>query len=220
VFLAQEIGATSLYLLYAWLLSSIIASDISRLKGHGERLGLSLGLLLALIAVVVMLAWPAKRGSLWQRYVKPVDLLMAVAGYVLFLALLFNWFSVGATKLNFFDEFKVWDLFVPLGAAAAVVQLHMRGNGRAPGWLGTAAVGTSAMAVAMCIHAIVTPFEDGDIEMGAYIGLVAAIVMLVSAVLAMLAERRPAPEAAELVAVVEAEEKAADAPGGRPAPDA
>jgi hypothetical protein len=217
VFLAQEIGATSLYLLYAWLLSSIIASDISRLKGLGERLGLSLGLLFALIAVVAMLAWPAKAGSLWQRYVKPVDLLMAVAGYVLFVSLVFDWFSVGGTGLNFFDEFKVWDLFVPLGAAAAIVQLHMRGNGRAPGWLGTALAATSALTVAMVVHAIATPFDDGDLELGAYIGLVAAIVMLVSAVLAMRAERRPAPEAAELVAVVEGKDNAS---GSRPASEA
>jgi hypothetical protein len=60
------IGAKALYLLYAWLLSAIVASYLSNRKGYGERPGLATGLLLHVAAIVVWLVWPAKPGSHWK----------------------------------------------------------------------------------------------------------------------------------------------------------
>jgi hypothetical protein len=60
------IGATALYLLFAWLASAIAASWLSNRKGYGERPGLAAGLLLSLVGVVVWLVWPARADSRWK----------------------------------------------------------------------------------------------------------------------------------------------------------
>jgi len=60
------IGAKSLYLLYAWLLSAIAASWLSARKGYGEKVGLASGLLLTVIGVIVWLLWPPKPDSRWK----------------------------------------------------------------------------------------------------------------------------------------------------------
>jgi hypothetical protein len=60
------IGATALYLLFAWLGSAIVASWLSARKGYGERPGLAAGLLLSLIGVVIWLVWPARADSRWK----------------------------------------------------------------------------------------------------------------------------------------------------------
>jgi hypothetical protein len=60
------IGATALYLLFVWLASAIAASYLSDRKGYGEKPGLSTGLLLSALAVVVWLIYPAKAGSAWK----------------------------------------------------------------------------------------------------------------------------------------------------------
>jgi fucose permease len=60
------IGATALWLMYAWLLCAIVASYLSNRKGYGEKVGLAFGLLLHVVGVIVWLAWPAKEGSKWK----------------------------------------------------------------------------------------------------------------------------------------------------------
>jgi hypothetical protein len=60
------IGATALWLLYAWLGSAIAASWLSDRKGYGERAGLAAGLLLPVVAVAVWLLWPARPDSRWR----------------------------------------------------------------------------------------------------------------------------------------------------------
>jgi glucose-6-phosphate dehydrogenase assembly protein OpcA len=60
------IGVKALYLLYIWLASSIIASQLSARKGYGEKAGLATGLLLSAVAIVVWLLWPAKADSRWK----------------------------------------------------------------------------------------------------------------------------------------------------------
>ena len=60
------IGATALYLTFAWLASAIAASYLSDRKGYGEKLGLASGLLLNVIGVVVWLLWPPKADSRWK----------------------------------------------------------------------------------------------------------------------------------------------------------
>ena len=61
------LGATALWLLYAWLLSAIIASYLSGRKGYGERVGLACGLLLNAIGVLIWLVVPPKQDSLWKK---------------------------------------------------------------------------------------------------------------------------------------------------------
>ena len=60
------IGAKALYLLYAWLLSTIAASWLSARKGYGEKAGLASGLLLSVVGMLLWLAWPAKADSRWK----------------------------------------------------------------------------------------------------------------------------------------------------------
>ena len=60
------IGAKALWLLYAWLLSTIAASWLSDRKGYGEKAGLASGLLLSVVGVLVWLVWPAKADSRWK----------------------------------------------------------------------------------------------------------------------------------------------------------
>jgi hypothetical protein len=60
------IGATALYLLFAWLLSAAAASWLSDRKGYGERLGLTCGLLLSVVGLLVVLLLPGRPGSRWK----------------------------------------------------------------------------------------------------------------------------------------------------------
>jgi hypothetical protein len=61
------LGATALWLTYAWLLSAIVASYLSGRKGYGERVGLAFGLLLNAVGVVIWLIVPPKTESLWKK---------------------------------------------------------------------------------------------------------------------------------------------------------
>jgi hypothetical protein len=60
------IGAKALYLLFAWLVSAALASWMSQRKGYGERVGLTLGLLLSVVGLLVMLVLPGRPGSKWS----------------------------------------------------------------------------------------------------------------------------------------------------------
>jgi hypothetical protein len=60
------LGSSALWLLYAWLLSAIVASYLSGRKGYGEKVGLASGLLLHVIGVIVWLVWPPKPESKWK----------------------------------------------------------------------------------------------------------------------------------------------------------
>jgi hypothetical protein len=61
------LGATALFLTYAWLLSAIVASYLSNRKGYGDRPGLASGLLLNAVGVLIWLVWPARPDSLWKK---------------------------------------------------------------------------------------------------------------------------------------------------------
>jgi biotin transporter BioY len=61
------IGATALYLLFAWLISAAAASWLSERKGYGDRLGLTFGLLLSVVGLVIVLLLPGRPGSAWKR---------------------------------------------------------------------------------------------------------------------------------------------------------
>jgi len=60
------IGAKALYLLFAWLISAAAAAWMSDRKGYGERVGLTLGLLLSIVGLLVVLVLPARPGSRWR----------------------------------------------------------------------------------------------------------------------------------------------------------
>jgi hypothetical protein len=65
--LAADIGATALWLLYAWLASAIVASELSKRKGYGEKWGLGTGLLLTVLGVLIWLVVPARPESRWKH---------------------------------------------------------------------------------------------------------------------------------------------------------
>ena len=72
------VGAKALYLCYIWLLSAITASELSRSKGYGEKVGLGTGLLLTVLGPLIWLVIPAKDATAewnerkpWQRRRKP-----------------------------------------------------------------------------------------------------------------------------------------------------
>jgi hypothetical protein len=60
------IGAKALYLLFAWLISAAAAAWLADRKGYGERVGLMLGLLLAVVGLLVMVVLPGRPGSRWK----------------------------------------------------------------------------------------------------------------------------------------------------------
>lgn len=61
-----QIGATGLYLLFAWLLSAAIGSWVSDRKGYGEKVGLTFGLLLTVAGLLIVLLLPSRPGSRWR----------------------------------------------------------------------------------------------------------------------------------------------------------
>jgi hypothetical protein len=60
------LGAKALWLLYAWLGSTIIASYLSERKGYGSKVGLACGLLLSAVGAVIWLLVPARADSRWK----------------------------------------------------------------------------------------------------------------------------------------------------------
>jgi hypothetical protein len=60
------IGATALYLLFAWLISAAVASWMTDRKGYGERLGLTFGLLLSVVGLLIVLLLPGRPHSKWK----------------------------------------------------------------------------------------------------------------------------------------------------------
>jgi hypothetical protein len=61
------IGALALWLMYAWLLSAILASYLSERKGYGEKVGLACGLLLSVVGTLIWVVWPPKPESKWKK---------------------------------------------------------------------------------------------------------------------------------------------------------
>ena len=60
------IGAKALYLLFAWLISAAAAAWLADRKGYGERVGLTFGLLLATVGLLIVLLLRARPGSKWR----------------------------------------------------------------------------------------------------------------------------------------------------------
>jgi hypothetical protein len=60
------IGALAPLLLFVWLLSAIACSYLAARKGFAETAGLSTGLVLSAVGVLVWLLLPARAGSAWR----------------------------------------------------------------------------------------------------------------------------------------------------------
>jgi len=60
------IGATALYLLFSWLISAAAAAWVADRKGYGERLGLTFGLILSALGLLIVLVLPGRPGSAWR----------------------------------------------------------------------------------------------------------------------------------------------------------
>lgn len=60
------IGAEALYFLFIWLLSAAAASWLSDRKGYGEKVGLTFGLILSAVGLLIVLLLPARPGSKWK----------------------------------------------------------------------------------------------------------------------------------------------------------
>jgi len=61
-----SIGPKALYLLFAWLISAALAAWVSERKGYGERVGLTFGLLLTVVGLLIVLLLPGRPGSKWK----------------------------------------------------------------------------------------------------------------------------------------------------------
>jgi fucose permease len=60
------IGVAALYFLFAWLISAAAASWLSERKGYGERVGLTFGLILSVLGLLIVLLLPARPNSKWR----------------------------------------------------------------------------------------------------------------------------------------------------------
>jgi hypothetical protein len=61
------LGAKALYLLFLWLISAAAASWLSDRKGYGEKVGLTFGLLLSVVGLLIVLLLPGRPGSRWKE---------------------------------------------------------------------------------------------------------------------------------------------------------
>jgi len=60
------IGGKAIYLLFVWLISGAAGSWMSERKGYGERVGLTLGLLLSAVGLLIVVLLPGRPGSKWR----------------------------------------------------------------------------------------------------------------------------------------------------------
>jgi fucose permease len=61
------VGAKAFYFLMVWLASAIVAAELSKRKGYGEKVGLGTGLLLSLIGALIWVFIPARADSPWKQ---------------------------------------------------------------------------------------------------------------------------------------------------------
>ena len=66
VLVLATIGAKALYLLFVWLISCAGAAWLAERKGYGERFGLTFGMILSLVGLVLVALLPGRPGSAWK----------------------------------------------------------------------------------------------------------------------------------------------------------
>jgi hypothetical protein len=65
--LLAAIGVKALYFLFLWLISAGIAGWMADRKGYGERVGLTFGLILSAIGLLIVILLPGRPGSKWRE---------------------------------------------------------------------------------------------------------------------------------------------------------
>jgi hypothetical protein len=60
------VGGKVMFLLFAWLISGAAGAGIAARKGYSERLGLTLGLLLSVVGLLIVLLLPGRPDSKWR----------------------------------------------------------------------------------------------------------------------------------------------------------
>jgi hypothetical protein len=65
--LIANIGPKGLYLLFGWLISAALAGWVAERKGYGERVGLTFGLVLSVVGLLIVLLLPGRPGSKWRE---------------------------------------------------------------------------------------------------------------------------------------------------------
>ena len=60
------IGGKALVLLFIWLISGAAGAWLAERKGYTERTGLTLGLLLSAVGLLIVLLLPGRPGSKWR----------------------------------------------------------------------------------------------------------------------------------------------------------
>jgi hypothetical protein len=69
--MSGAVGPNALYFLFAWLISAAAAAWVSERKGYGERVGLTFGLVLSVLGLLIVLVLPGRPGSKWRVGVRP-----------------------------------------------------------------------------------------------------------------------------------------------------
>jgi fucose permease len=64
--LLAAIGVKALYFLFLWLISAAAAAWLADRKGYGERVGLTFGLILSAVGLLIVLFLPGRPGSKWK----------------------------------------------------------------------------------------------------------------------------------------------------------
>ena len=64
--MSGAVGVNALYFLFAWLISAAAAAWLSERKGYGERVGLTFGLILSAVGLLIVLLLPGRPGSKWR----------------------------------------------------------------------------------------------------------------------------------------------------------
>jgi hypothetical protein len=62
----SSLSGTVMFLLFAWLISAAAGSWLADRKGYGERAGLTLGLLLSVLGLLIVCLLPGRPGSRWR----------------------------------------------------------------------------------------------------------------------------------------------------------
>ncbi len=61
------IGPKALYALFVWLISAAVAGWMSDRKGYSERVGLTFGLILSVVGLIIVALLPGRPGSKWRQ---------------------------------------------------------------------------------------------------------------------------------------------------------
>jgi hypothetical protein len=64
--MSGAVGASALYFLFAWLISAAAAAWVSERKGYNERVGLTCGLVLSVLGLLIVLVLPGRPDSKWR----------------------------------------------------------------------------------------------------------------------------------------------------------